>query len=391
MHEPLSIPAIRGKMGNWIYYSCVMPMSELARRVNFAKEIFPNPGLSEMVQRKLSGERADEICRYLTEREDRFFNSLVVAFYKGPPTWFSGAVTNQRTSDPTNSFDVEDIRESGAQFGVLQFKGSETLFALDGQHKLAGIKVAQSKTLLPVNDCVPVIFVAHSDNQSGIRRSRELFTTLNKEAKKVGVGDIIALDENDPAEIVTRMIVEGKTGLSGGKIAYKQTESIDPRTDLNCITTIANIYFSCLNLFKDFHYKTKTIRKIAALPRPEDAVIQKLLDLENRYFAAVGKCFPEFGEAINATTGIADVIAKNRGSNGGHLLFRPVGITILTKLVCQIKADRPNLSIEKCVKQVSAIPVNLDAPHIKMFCGSRERKRCARKVKRLSLICLLKT
>lgn len=359
MPEALSLPAICGKMGNWTFYSSVMPMVELAKRVNYAEEIHTNPGLSEMIQRKLSGKRANEICRYLTERPDRFFNSLVIAFYLGPPTWLSGSITPSASSEVENSFDIEDIRESGSRLGILQLNGNEKLFALDGQHRLSGIKSAHKKGLLPVDDCVPVIFVAHNNDKAGIRRSREIFTTLNKEAKKVGVGDIIALDENDPAAIITRMLVEGDNGLSGGKIAYKQTESIDPRIDVNCVTTIANIYFSVLNLFSAFYYKSKTIREIAALPRPEDDVILKLFGLANSYYIAIGKYFPEFGEVMGAKDGVADIISKNRDKTGGHILFRPVGITIFTNLVCQVKSRNSKLSVEECVERVSCIPVAL--------------------------------
>ena len=362
MHEPLSLPAICGKMGNWVFYSAVMPIVEMAKRINYAEEIHTNPGLSQMIQRKLSGKRANEICKYLTDRPDRFFNSLVIAFYGGPPTWFSGAITPSASSTVENSFDIEDIRESGARLGVLQLKGDEKLFALDGQHRLSGIKSAYSKNLLPLEDCVPVIFVGHSNSKEGIRRSREIFTTLNKEAKKVGVGDIIALDENDPAAIVTRMIVESETGLSGGKVAYKQTESIDPRSDLKCITTIANIYYSLLNVFRSFYYRTKSIREIAALPRPKDSIIQELFNLAKSYFDAIGKYFPDFENVMCATSDIADIIAKNRDNTGGHILFRPVGITILTNLVCQVKTRHPKLSIEKCVKRVSSIPIKLKEP-----------------------------
>lgn len=373
--ESLSLPAIRGKMGNWTFYSSVMPMLELAKRVNYAEEIHTNPGLSEMIQRKLSGARATEICRYLTERPDRFFNSLVIAFYEGPPTWFSGAIAPPASSEIDRSFDIEDIRESGSQLGVLQLNGNEKLFALDGQHRLSGIKAAYKKERLPIDDCVPVIFVAHVNDANGIRRSREIFTTLNKEAKKVGVGDIIALDENDPAAIVTRRLVEGKSGLSGGKVAYKQTESIDPRVDVKCVTTIANIYFSVLNLSRAFYYKTKTIREIAALPRPDDDVLETLCSIAEKFYSAAGKCFPNFGEVMSAKNDVVDIIAANRGEDGGHLLFRPVGITILTNLVCQLKTHHPKLTVEACVKRASAIPVVLnDAPYRDVLWEPRRSK-----------------
>jgi DNA sulfur modification protein DndB len=361
-HAPLSLASIRGTMGNWVYYSAVMPISELAKRVSYAEEIHTNRGLSEMIQRKLSGKRAEEISRYLADRPDRFFNSLVIAFYGGPPTWFSGSINISALKSAGESFDVEDIRECGVEMGVLQFKGTERLFALDGQHRLSGIKSALKSNKLPLGDCVPVIFVAHSNTADGIRRSREIFTTLNKEAKKVGVGDIIALDENDPAAIVTRMLVEGDSGLCGEKVAYKQTESINPAVDVKCVTTIANIYFSLLNIFRAFKYPSKSIKQIAALPRPDDSDIATLLDLAQKYFGAIGVNFPSFGEAMSDRQSIVNVIAQNRHSNGGHLLFRPVGITILTNIVSRIKATSPDLGIEKCVEQASSIPVELQQP-----------------------------
>ena len=201
MTSPLSIPAIHGTMGNWEFYSAVVPIEEIAKRVRYAEEIHTNPGLSSMIQRKLTGKRAGEIHRYLTEREDRFFNSLVVAFYDGPPTWFSGVVRQPLDSKIRESFDIEDIRESGSSLGILQLSGNEKLFALDGQHRLSGIKLALKKGDLCSADMLSVIFVGHDNTPIGIKRSRVIFTTLNKEAKKVGVGDIIALDENDPAAI----------------------------------------------------------------------------------------------------------------------------------------------------------------------------------------------
>lgn len=358
--DSLSIPAIRGKMGNWNYYTAVVPIKEIARRVRYAEEIHTNPGLSNMIQRKLSGKRAGEIHRYLTERKDRFFNSLVVAFYDGPPTWFSGTVTPPLNQGVDDDFDIEDIRESGSILGILHLSGNEKLFALDGQHRLSGIKLAYKKGDLACDDAVPVIFVGHSNDPEGIKRSRVIFTTLNKEAKKVGVGDIIALDENDPAAIVTRMLVENGTMFSGAKVAYKQTESINPDSDKGCITTIANLYYALLNIFSSFHFVGMSIREVAALSRPSEQIIDQLFDLASIYFGKLGRYFPPFGEALEFDGEISQIIAANRSQAGGHLLFRPVGITIVTGLVCQNKRNNPNSKIGNCVKKISNIPTQLN-------------------------------
>ena len=47
------------------------------------------------------------------------------------------------------------------------------------------------------DDEVSVIFVSHRDDAAGMRRTRALFTTLNKTAKPVNKSEIIALDESD--------------------------------------------------------------------------------------------------------------------------------------------------------------------------------------------------
>ena len=89
-------------------------------------------------------------------------------------------------------------------------------------------------------------------------------------------------------------------------------------------------------------------------------MIADLVDLSNRYYAALGKHFPEFGEALRAADDIKAIIAKHRSANGGHLLYRPVGITIVTNLVCQVNRRNPKLSVERCVQKAAAIPILLN-------------------------------
>jgi DNA sulfur modification protein DndB len=57
-HSPLVLPALRGSLGDWIYYSCLMPVSELGTRVKYAEEVHPDKALSQLIQRSLEGPRA---------------------------------------------------------------------------------------------------------------------------------------------------------------------------------------------------------------------------------------------------------------------------------------------------------------------------------------------
>ena len=43
------LPALRGVMGEWVYYSCLMTLDELAKRVSYAEEIHNNKNLCKRV------------------------------------------------------------------------------------------------------------------------------------------------------------------------------------------------------------------------------------------------------------------------------------------------------------------------------------------------------
>jgi DNA sulfur modification protein DndB len=137
--KSLYFPALRGKFGNWIFYSCLMPLRVLARRVSYASELQKNKGLSDMLQRVLDEERAKNIATYLVKQDDRFFNSIVIAVYGGDPKWFAaGRITARNTELELNKIDYL-AQES---IGFLKLRGDERLFTLDGQHRLAGIRRA---------------------------------------------------------------------------------------------------------------------------------------------------------------------------------------------------------------------------------------------------------
>lgn len=130
-HEPLILPALRGSIGDWIYYACLMPMTEIGRRVNYADEIHPDKALSQLIQRSLEGSRARHIAEYLTSTKERFFSSLVLATYGGSPDWLE--VGNFKST--ANQALVQSLPENATDsLGFLSLTGAEKIFAVDGQH-----------------------------------------------------------------------------------------------------------------------------------------------------------------------------------------------------------------------------------------------------------------
>ena len=130
-------PALRAVMGDWVYYVATMRLADVAARINFAHEIHPSEKLNELIQRRLNTGRAKKIADYLLRDDQRFFNALVVGVYGGDPCWYDfGEIT------PMQSSDIEIPEDIHNSLGFLSLAGREIMFALDGQHRLAGIKQA---------------------------------------------------------------------------------------------------------------------------------------------------------------------------------------------------------------------------------------------------------
>lgn len=75
----LLLPALRGNMGTWVFYTAAMRIRDVAARVSLAKEIHQSQSLNELIQRALD-RRAMDISEYLlVQKRERFFNAIVVA------------------------------------------------------------------------------------------------------------------------------------------------------------------------------------------------------------------------------------------------------------------------------------------------------------------------
>lgn len=351
------LPCLRGVFGDWIYYSSLMSVAELAFRVNFAKEIHNSDGLEKMIQRELKENRAQEILDYLKDNEDRFFNSLVVAVYDGEPRWHP---SDFRDISPEINRDSisEDALHS---IGFLRLGGQEKLFALDGQHRLAGIKKYIKDPEAVLDDEVSVIFVAHKNDPLGLQRTRKLFTTLNKQAKKVTKGEIIALDENDVSAIIVRKLLEDGVLFNDNRISFKTT-NVNP-SDRTSLTTIGNLYDNVQRLLSSFP-STITGLEHANLryhSRKDDKDISAAYRFVVDFFKRLGTVFPPVGEYFS-TNNEQEVIDRHRTAQGGHILFRPIGLNILFEII--LFCGKANKTVDETLCLCAKIPVELtDDPY----------------------------
>ena len=358
--KSLYLSSLRGIIGDWVYYPCLMKFRDIAERINLAEEIYESKTLSELVQRELRENRGQEIRAYLIQQEQRFFNSLIVAVYEGDPNWYG--ITNLRPNDKLDIRKVPD--EVVESIGFLDLSGGERLFVLDGQHRLVGIKEAVKENPELGDDELTVIFIAHNTDSEGKERSRRLFTTLNKNAKPVSKGEIIALDEDDAMAITVRRLVMEHPIFMEERILNRPTNNIPP-SNSTCLTTIGNLYdllgILCTKIY--VVSKNKRLAKIKeelTQTRLSDEILGQHYKNACDYFTRLTDSFAPLTEFRTAPD-YSVVVKKYRNSAGGSLLFRPIGLIIITEIISTLIRKYP---LDRCFDLVAKLPTDLtEAPY----------------------------
>lgn len=335
--QPLYLPALKGQIGKWFFYSTLMKFREAASHVKLVPDFYENEKLSELIQRTIISERSDKIADYLQQVEERFFPSMVVAVFEGAPQFHEFSIEHKAedavpTLDPSKS----------QSFGYLALTGEETLFPLDGQHRLSGIKKALKRISDdPDNqlwdDELSVIMIGHEPTKAGRQRSRRLFTTLNKRAVTVKISEIIALDEDDVMAIACRHVVEDLKGWNKVKFVSLKSNAALTSADSQSFTSIITLY-DCFRVIYMALVENKANesdadkRERLRFNRPNDAWLDVYLTAADTFLTETVKKFPEVKEALEADN-VAASIAAQRNDDGGHVLFRPRGLSMFAELV----------------------------------------------------------
>ena len=317
--EMVALPALRGHMGDWIYYSALMSMKDIASRVSMVQDVHKSQRLGDWIQRQVDASiHSASIKDYLLTQPQRFFNSIVLGVYGGSPQWAELSFDVGRKKLPAG-------RPAEGTLGVLTLDGSEVLFAIDGQHRVAAIKQALETDEDLASEEVCVLLIAHARDTAGQQRTRRLFSTLNRYAKPVSKMEIIALDEDDVVAIVSRRLVDDYP-LLHDFISLKKGNSI-PKSDAEHLSTVTALYDGL-----DHFLRPKSVAESSW--RDKKKRRPKEEEIDQFYASAVGI----WNVLTNALTPLQElasstpqdhVARKYRNNNGGHLVFRPIGVTMI--------------------------------------------------------------
>lgn len=343
----MNIPAIRGKIGNTVYYTANFSFHQISELVErkVGNEIYTSKTLKERLQRSLT-DNSGKIKQYILDRNDRFFNALVLAVYDGEPQW-----TEIR-------FELEE--KEFPNVGILYFNGQEKIFPVDGQHRVEGIKEAIKKNPELASETVSVILIGHSTSDAGMKKSRRIFSTLNRYAKPVKLGDIIALDEDDIVAIATRELLETHPLFTGDRIKATNTKSI-PVKDKTSFTSLITLYECNIELFQIFHFK-KVISKAKLTEflksRPNEEIISEYIEYLNTFWDLMINTFPEITDFIHSESLTA--AEKYRDPiNGGNIIFRPVALLQMVKAISYICSEDDKTSIKEILEIFSRLDRNV--------------------------------
>ena len=363
-------PALQAQMGDWHYYITALTFEDVARRVQPATSLITPSDMNYWIQRRVIPRRARQIANYLIDQEQHFFPGIVVGVYLGEPTWYAidveyNAIFGSPDLDP-------NARDS---LGILELDGTEKLYAIDGQHRVAGIDEALKRLTRQkevekyeqlANESLLIAFVsADIDKEGELERVRRLFTILNKQAKKVSEPEIVALDEDDAAAIVTRWIAIEYDGLKMIDSAEKQSDQNLLQlgrqheirvTNKRSVTTIVTLYRMIKKIFQsDLQIVTKKYKH----NRPDDDVLKELY----KEAVSIWELIKQHEMALHDVLGSdpkEERAGKYRTESGGHILFRPIGLQAFSGALGVLRTR--GIGNERAIGSLCRLPTEISKP-----------------------------
>ena len=326
--KSINIPAIRGVIGDMVYYTTTFTFNQIAERVKkIDDELHTSTSLKEQLQRTLTS-NYQSISDYIISQKEHFFNSLVLAIYDGDPEW--------------NEMEVNFKGEDYYSMGFLKLNGEEKIFPVDGQHRVEGIKDALKRSPELGEESISVILIGHHKNKEGMEKTRRIFSTLNRYAKPVSPEDIIALDEDDTVAIVTRNMLESFPLFMNENISDDKATKAIAEKDTKSFTSLIKLYetnkviYKYYTTFRDNINRLHTSTEIDNFLkfRPTQDKICEFEEYLTTFWTLFIDSFEGMKEYVTSTEMDAAASFRNR-TIGGLLYFRPIALPQLVMAILE--------------------------------------------------------
>lgn len=347
----LHLPCLRGVIGNWTYFCSVMKIKDIVGRiitVSESKELYAT-NINEILQREINTKRVDQIKEYINNNPEHFFSSIIVAIYQGNPIWSDFDIESHFRIE-NNCLDTKEIEFIENKLGILSLSGEEIIFALDGQHRIKGIREAYKYNPMIGEEEVSLTIVVHNHNEK--QRTRRLFTVLNKYAQKPKEAELIILDEDDCAAIITRRLLECHSVLS-------LTNAIS-NSNIASIPTNDFISFSTLVMINRINKELLRKYRIDYTKRPTKEELCKFYKVCNEFWDFFFTQFSQIKDIIETNKSFyfnnGDLYNRNN-QTGGSLLLRPIGQFIFAQIYNVFKEQN---QLDILAEKVKLIDFNLN-------------------------------
>ena len=176
-----NFPAVKGIQAGREYYISMVPLKLLPRLFPAEEEIV----LPEhRAQRRINETRIPEIKQYILDNRDNYVFSALSASIDGAFKFVS--------------------RDDGDDVGVLTVDMDSVFLINDGQHRKAAIEAAMKEDASLENETISLVFF----EDTGLARSQQMFTDLNKHAVKTSNSLANLYDGRDEIAVATKKIID---------------------------------------------------------------------------------------------------------------------------------------------------------------------------------------